>query len=678
MRKRSSRYSISVQTIISSLSLPSFGTLFFVRLPHSYKSEKRMVFPQKYARMGRIRMGKNEKQKKKVADKPMAWELVGPLLRKYVLRDLWILIPAVFAGAVAASAGGFGLPYIIRTAFPIVFGEQELPPAVEEWARGIFQPENMRLVKLWLAALVIPLLMILRGVGTYVNSYLLVIVGTRMLKRMWRDVFARIQSLSFSFFDSHKRGELMTVIIQFTQNIQGQMVTIMNDLVIQPLTLVFAAGYLVYSSLTNRESAIFLGNLVAVAMVVPLVRFVGRQMVRRMQQALAGAQQITAVVEETLSAQREVRAFNMEENRTNELSRLISFYNIRILRMAAWSLSLPSMVEILSAFALSYSLYQGCGGGLTMEQFASIATAFYFCYDPVKRIGSVINQAQITTTMIDGLNRILYAKDETPEPAQPKPLPSPVRGEVDFDHVNFAYLKGKPVLHDVQVHVPAGQIVALVGPSGSGKTTFINLICRFYDVSSGAVRIDGVDVRDIASKDLIAQIGLVSQFSALFHDSIMENIRIGRPDASDAEVMSAGASARVSEFAEEMPKGYRYELSESGGGLSGGQRQRVSIARAFLKNAPILILDEATSALDMKSEALIQESLEELARGHTTFIIAHRFSTIRMAQRILVFEEGRIIADGSHAELYAQCALYRSLYDEQVRSATERGKEGTP
>lgn len=638
-------------------------------------AEKRVVFFAESARIMRVRMGRNEKKEQKTADKPKAWELVRPLLRKYVLRDLWILVPAVFAGAVAASAGGFGLPYIIRTAFPIVFGEQELPPAVEEWARSVFQPENMRLVKLWLAALFIPLLMILRGVGTYVNSYLLVVVGTRMLKRMWRDVFARIQSLSFSFFDRHKRGELMTVIIQFTQNIQGQMVTIMNDLVIQPLTLVFAAGYLVYSSLTSRESAIFLGNLVAVAMVVPLVRFVGRQMVKRMQQALAGSQQITAVVEETLSAQREVRAFNMEENRTSELSRLISFYNTRILRMAAWSLSLPSMVEILSAFALSYSLYQGCGGGLTMEQFASIATAFYFCYDPVKRIGSVVNQAQIMATMIDGFNRILYAKDETPEPAQPKSLPSPVRGEVDFDHVNFAYHKGKPVLHDVQVHVPAGQIVALVGPSGSGKTTFINLICRFYDVSSGAVRIDGVDVRDIASKDLIAQIGLVSQFSALFHDSIMENIRIGRPEASDAEVMTAGASARVSEFAEEMPKGYRYELSESGGGLSGGQRQRVSIARAFLKNAPILILDEATSALDMKSEALIQESLEELARGHTTFIIAHRFSTIRMAQRILVFENGRIIADGTHAELYEQCALYRSLYDEQVRSATGQGKE---
>ncbi len=646
------------------------------RSAHSiFRREKRVVFRLKSARMGRVCMGKEQKAKQKHSDKPKAWELIRPLLHKYVFQDLWILVPAILAGAVAAAAGGYGLPFIIKAAFPIVFGEEELPPAVEEWVRSTFQPENMRLVKLWLAALVIPLLMILRGLGTYINSYLLVVVGTRMLRRMWGDVFSRIQSLSFSFFDRHKRGELMTVVIQFTQNVQGQMVTIMNDLVIQPLTLVFASCYLVYSSLTSRESAIFLGNLLAVAMVVPLVRFVGRQMVRRMQQALAGIQQITAVVEETLSAQREVRAFNMEENRTSELSRLISSFNTRILCVAAWSLSLPSMVEVLSAFALSYSLYRGCGDGLTMEQFAAIATAFYFCYDPVKRIGSVVNQTQIMAMMIDGLNRILYAKDETPDPEQPKSLPSPVRGEVDFDHVNFAYTKGKPVLRDVHVHVPAGQVVALVGPSGSGKTTFINLICRFYDVSSGAVRIDGVDVRDIASSELIAQIGLVSQFSALFHDSIMENIRVGRPEASDAEVMAAGASARVSEFADALPRGYRYELSESGGGLSGGQRQRVSIARAFLKNAPILILDEATSALDMKSEALVQESLEELTRNHTTFIIAHRFSTIRMAQRILVFEEGKIVADGSHAELYEQCALYRSLYDEQVRSAAEQGKE---
>ena len=199
----------------------------------------------------------------------------------------------------------------------------------------------------------------------------------------------------------------------------------------------------------------------------------------------------------------------------------------------------------------------------------------------------------------------------------------------------------------------------------------INLICRFYDVNKGSVKLDGVDVRDISRKDRVRSIGLVSQFAALFRDSIYENVRAGRPDATAEEVYTAARQARVDEFAEATPEGYNRMLGEGGAGLSGGQRQRVSIARAFLKNAPVLILDEATSALDMKSEAAIQAELEELAKGHTTFVIAHRFSTIRMAQRILVFEEGRIIGDGTHAELYENCRLYKHLYDEQVSSAEE-------
>ncbi|MBR5186191.1 MAG: ATP-binding cassette domain-containing protein, partial [Akkermansia sp.] len=239
----------------------------------------------------------------------------------------------------------------------------------------------------------------------------------------------------------------------------------------------------------------------------------------------------------------------------------------------------------------------------------------------------------------------------------------------------FGYNDEKTVLKDISVHVPAGQIVALVGPSGSGKTTFINLICRFYDPNQGCVKIDGVDVRQISRADRTSSIGLVSQFAALFRDTILENIRIGKPGASDEAVKQAARQARVDEFAEALPEGYDLMLGEGGSGLSGGQLQRVSIARAFLKNAPVLILDEATSALDMKSEAAIQAELEELAKGHTTFVIAHRFSTIRMAQRILVFEEGRIIADGTHAELYESCVLYRSLYDEQVRQAAEQNEK---
>ena len=603
------------------------------------------------------------------------WALLRPLLRQYLKPELWLVVPAVMAGVVAASTV-FLLSRIIQSGLPIVFGSEELPGWAQELMEQYIAPENREMVKMWGTVLLIPLLMTARGMGTYFNSYLLTKAGTNILRKLWVDTFTRLQSLSFSFFDRRKRGELMTIVVQFTQNLQGQMVTVFNDLIIQPLTFLFAFAYLAYAATTNNESAMLLVNLLFAAMVVPLVRWVGKRMVAKMQSSLAGINIITSTVEETLSAQREVRAFNLEDRQIKRLDRLITGYNAMMLRVAAWRYSLSPSVEIVSALALAYSLYKGCGDGLTLEQFAAIAAAFYFCYDPVKRLGEVMNQVQLMGVMVNAINSVLLAKDETPEPEEPRALPQPVQGDVVFDKVSFAYNKSKTVLKDVDVHVKPGEIVALVGPSGSGKTTFINLICRFYDVVKGQVRIDGVDVRELSREDRVRSIGLVSQFSALFRDTIMENIRVGRPGASAAEVKVAGDSARVTEFAESRSEGYDYMLAEGGGGLSGGQRQRVSIARAFLKNAPILILDEATSALDMKSEALIQEALEELAQGHTTFIIAHRFSTIRMAQRILVFEEGRIIADGTHAELYENCALYKSLYDEQVRQAAqEQGEE---
>ena len=599
------------------------------------------------------------------------WKAFQPMLRRYMKPQAGLIASGIFFGAVAAAAAGFGLPFMIQHVFPMVFGESEIPAALQQWIL-VYVPEGYRAdAVLWIAALIIPFVMTLRGVATYLNAFLLTKAGMRALSALRGDLFARLQWLSFSYHDRNSRGSVMTMVIQYTQMVQQGMITVMNDLVIQPLTLIAAVAYLVYAAVSSNESAMLLGNLIISAACVPVVRMVGKRMVKQMRSALAGMNVITATVEETLSAQREVRAFNLEKHQSDLLSGHIHHYNNLLIRMAAWRQSVTPAVEMVCAFALAYSLYQGCSDGLTLEQFTAIATAFYFCYDPIKRLGTVINQAQIMQVGVAGIEEVLYAKDETPEPTQPVVISGSVRGDVSFEKVNFAYVKGNPVLRDINVHVPAGQIVGLVGPSGSGKTTFINLICRFYDPVSGTIRIDGVDVKDITREDRTRNIGLVSQFSALFHDTVFENIRLGRPGASDEEVRAAAGMARVDEFVDSLPGGYGYMMGESGSGLSGGQRQRVSIARAFLKNAPVLILDEATSALDMRSEAAIQDALDDLTRGHTTFIIAHRFSTLRMAQRILVFEAGRIIADGTHQELYENCLLYRGLYDEQVRQEQE-------
>lgn len=593
------------------------------------------------------------------------------MLRRYMKPQAGLIASGIFFGAVAAAAAGFGLPFMIQHVFPMVFGETAVPAMLQQWVQE-YVPEGCRAdAVLWIAALIIPFVMTIRGVATYLNAFLLTKAGMRALSALRGDLFARLQWLSFSYHDRNPRGAVMTTVIQYTQMVQQGMITVMNDLVIQPLTLLAAVAYLVYAAVSSNESAMLLGNLIISAACVPVVRMVGKRMVKQMRSALSGMNVITSTVEETLSAQREVRAFNLEKHQSDMLCGHIHRFNNLMIRMAAWRQSVTPAVEMVCAFALAYSLYQGCSDGLTLEQFTAIATAFYFCYDPIKRLGTVINQAQIMQVGVAGIEQVLYAKDETPEPENPVAISGSVRGDVSFENVNFAYVKGNPVLRDINVHVPAGQIVGLVGPSGSGKTTFINLICRFYDPVSGTIRIDGVDVKDITREDRTRNIGLVSQFSALFHDTVFENIRLGRPGASDEEVRAAAGMARVDEFVDSLPGGYGYMMGESGSGLSGGQRQRVSIARAFLKNAPVLILDEATSALDMRSEAAIQDALDELACGHTTFIIAHRFSTLRMAQRILVFEAGRIIADGTHQELYENCLLYRGLYDEQVRQEQE-------
>ncbi len=604
------------------------------------------------------------------------WPVIRSVLDQYARPVRIWLVLGIAAGVVAAALSGFGLPFMTQYIFPVVFGVKPAPGWMSDiLSRCIPEGWSLQETTLWAAAMLVPLIMSLRGLATYFNSFLLTKAGMVMLASLRSDVFASLQWRSLSFHDRNNRGALMTTVLQYTQNLQQNLVSVMNDVVIQPLTLVAAVGYLIYAALNNDESAILLGNLIVTAACIPIVRFVGRRIIKQMRAALAGMNAITSTTEETFNTQREVRAFNLQRRQEQIMRHVIRLYNAQLLKLTAWHQGLSPTIEIVSAFALSYSLYRGCSDGLTLEQFSAIAFAFYFCYDPIKRLGAVSNQCMMMTVCMQGLNKILHAEDETPEPTEPKHLPSPAPGAVDFEDVSFSYTSGTPVLRNINVKVPAGQIVALVGPSGSGKTTFINLICRFYDVQKGRVCIDGVDVRDLSRAERTRAIGLVSQFSALFRDTIRENIRLGRPGATNAEVLEAGDRARVTEFTDTLPEGYDRMLAEGGGGLSGGQRQRVSVARAFLRNAPILILDEATSALDMRSEAYIQASLEELAHGHTTFIIAHRFSTIRMATRILVFDAGRIIADGSHQELYANCSLYRSLYDEQVSREAEESKD---
>ena len=339
------------------------------------------------------------------------------------------------------------------------------------------------------------------------------------------------------------------------------------------------------------------------------------------------------------------------------------FFKIN-LRTVKYRHFLVPVLEMVTALGLGVLLVRGHEMGITKADFTALAAALFMCYDPLKRLGVTLTNLKSAYASLERINYLLKEPDTMPEAVDPVPM-GRAAGRLDYDGVSFSYDGARKVLDGINVHIRPGEVVGLVGPSGAGKTTFASLLPRFYDVSSGTLRVDGVDVRDASLHDVRKNIAFVSQHPVLFHGTIMENIRLGRQDATDDEVVAAARAAAADGFIMGMPDGYQTMLGDGGSGLSGGQRQRVAIARAFLKDAPILILDEATASLDAESEALIQQELDRLVEGRTALIVAHRFSSIRVATRILVFEGGRIVGDGSHAELYASCPLYRELYDRQ-------------
>lgn len=405
-------------------------------------------------------------------------------------------------------------------------------------------------------------------------------------------------------------------------------------------------------------------NLGLIALAIWPIRFFGRRVMKKSKQAQDELGNITAAAQENLASQREIRSYGMQEQQVNLFLGLIQrFFKIN-LRTVKYRHFLVPVLEMVTALGLGVLLVRGHEMGITKADFTALAAALFMCYDPLKRLGVTLTNLKSAYASLERINYLLKEPDTMPEAADPVPM-GRAAGRLDYDGISFSYDGARKVLDGINVHIRPGEVVGLVGPSGAGKTTFASLLPRFYDVSSGALRVDGVDVRDASLHDVRKNIAFVSQHPVLFHGTIMENIRLGRQDATDDEVVAAARAAAADGFIMGMPDGYQTMLGDGGSGLSGGQRQRVAIARAFLKDAPILILDEATASLDAESEALIQQELDRLVEGRTALIVAHRFSSIRVATRILVFEGGRIVGDGSHAELYASCPLYRELYDRQ-------------
>ncbi len=584
-------------------------------------------------------------------------------LSRFVWPHRWLFLMVLGTGLLTASTSGLGIPLMVKFVFPLVFAGNEAPEALQ-YIPALARLEHSTL--LMIACATMPFIFFVRGLSGWLNGIMVSLLGLRVLESIRMSVFSRIQELPISFIESRRKGDLLSRVVNDTAGVQNILTQVSNDLVKQPITCACAVTAFIWLLFSGGQGLLFVANIIFISLAAwPIISF-GRRIAAKSRRAQAGIGELNTVVQQNLETQREVRAYAMEERQIRDFADASDNFARNIVKLVKYQRALIPIMELTTSLALAFLMVRGHECGMTLTDFLAMAAALFFAFDSLKRAGTAYNRFNEAQASLERLDEVLREPNTMPDPEQPQTLPARVKGDIRFRNVSFAYTEGgQRVLRDIDVHIPAGQIVGLVGPSGAGKTTFASLIPRFYEASTGSVEIDGVDVRLVTKHDLREQMALVGQQALLFMGTIAENIGLGRLSATREEILAAADSAAVTPFLPAQPKGIDTPLGDGGSGLSGGQRQRVAIARAFVKDAPILILDEATASLDAESERDIQQELDKLAKGRTTLIVAHRFSTLRHADRILVFEHGRIVGDGPHEELYATCPLYKELYDRQ-------------
>lgn len=521
---------------------------------------------------------------------------------------------------------------------------------------------------------------ILKSVCDYLGTYLVNYAGFGMITDLRNDLYNAVLRRSVAFFQKHTTGTLLSTLINDIERVQMAMSTVLSEMLQQFFTLVWTIVVVILMG--GKLSWVL---LLFVPVVISSARRIGRSVrttTRKGQDKLA---EIQNILHETITGNRIVKAFGMElweMNRFRRAARRLFRANLKSVSVQAIS---SPLMDAIGSVAIALLLLLGRGRILhhemTAGSFISFLVATFTLYDPVRKFAMFYNSFQQALGASEEIFRFMDAQDDVREKKKARTLPG-FENEIRFDNIAFAYDTDegkKQVLSNINLTVKRGEVIAFVGPSGAGKSTLVNLIPRFFDVTEGAITIDGHDLRDVTIASLRTLIGKVTQETVLFNDTVRNNIAYGQPDVPLARVQEAAKAALAHDFIERMPNGYDTIIGEKGTRLSGGERQRLAIARAILKNAPILILDEATSALDTESESLVQAALANLMQGRTVFVIAHRLSTVRRADRIAVIEHGQITEIGSHEELLRFSGTYKRLYDLQFASDTvvEAIAEGT-
>jgi subfamily B ATP-binding cassette protein MsbA len=508
---------------------------------------------------------------------------------------------------------------------------------------------------------------LLKGVFDYAGTYLVSYAGFGTITDLRNDMYGAILRRSAAFFQKHTTGTLLSTIVNDIERVQFALSSVLAEFLQQTFTLIFTAAFVVM--LGGRLAWVLVLFLPAIIISSTKIGLRVRRTTRRGQDKLADIQNI---LHETITGNRIVKAFGME---SWEVARFRSAA-ARLLRanlrsVAAAAVSSPLM-DTFGAIAIALLLLLGRNeinrGAFTPGTFLAFIVLVFKLYEPVRKFALFNNSFQQAVGASSEIFKFMDTEDDVREKPNAKPLPAFSKGIV-FERATFSYEGngdgGREILRDIDLEVKAGEVLAIVGSSGAGKSTLVHLIPRFFDLTSGRLLVDGRDIRDVTLGSLRAQIGIVTQETVLFNDTVRNNIAYGQPHVSKKQVEAAAKAALAHDFILEMPDGYDTVIGERGLRLSGGERQRIAIARAILKNAPILILDEATSALDSESEALVQSALQNLMVGRTVFVIAHRLSTVRRADRIVVLENGMIGDIGAHEELMKKLGTYRRLHDLQ-------------
>jgi len=517
---------------------------------------------------------------------------------------------------------------------------------------------------------------LLKGIGAYVSDYLMTDVGQRIVRDLRTQLFRHILGQSAAFFSGQAVGRLMSRITNDVAQIQRAVSETIGDLARESIALVFFATQLFF-----YDARLALVCLTGAPLVVyPLVRL-GQRVRRTSRRSQEALEQISHISNEAFSGHRIVKAFGAEQREVVKFDRAAEHFYRTSLKVTAALATLPPVMEFIGGVAFVSALWYGSqeikAGNLTEGDFFSFITALFMMYGPAKKLSRVNADLQQAGAASERIFEMLDTHSEVHERPGALVLP-PMTREIEFRNVQFAYGADSTTLNGVSLRVGVGKVLAIVGRSGAGKTTLVNLIPRFYDVTGGAILIDGRDIREVTLASLRGQIAIVTQETVLFDDSAATNIAYGRPDATRADIEAAARAAHADEFISQLPQGYDTLVGERGQKLSGGQRQRLAIARAILRDSPVLILDEATSSLDAEAESLVQEALANLMRNRTSFVIAHRLSTVRRADSIVVLEQGRIVEQGRHEELLERGGAYAKLYDLQLQDEPAGDAEPGP